>query len=65
MVVKSFVSKSMLVTNSYRVPLYVVSPLLSSCFIILLVVPKNWHLLLLSEGHSVEMCFIVSGVSSP
>ena len=55
----------MLVTNLYKVPPYDVSPSLRSCFIVLLVVPKNWRLLLLSEGHSVRMCFIVSGVSSP
>ena len=54
----------MLLTNLYRVPPYVVSPSLRSCFIVLLVVPKNWRLLLLSEVHSFRMCFFVSGVSS-
>ena len=55
----------MLVKNLYRVPPYAVCPSLRSCFIVLLAEPKkNWRLLLLSEGHSVKMCFIVSGVSS-
>ena len=43
----------------------VVSPSLRSCFTVLLVVPEKWRLLLLSEGHSARMRFIVSGVSSP
>ena len=55
----------MLVRNLYRVPPCVVSPSLRSYFIVLLVVPKKWRLLWLSEGHSVRMCSIVSGVSSP
>ena len=58
LVVSSFVSRSMLVTNLNRVPPYVVSPSLRSCFIVLLVEPKKWRLLLVSEGHSVRMCFI-------
>ena len=65
LVVLSFVSRSLLVTSLYRVPPYVASPPLRSCFIVLLAVPKSWRLLLLSEGHSVRMCFIVSGVPSP
>ena len=55
----------MLVTNLYRVPPYEASPSLRGCFIVLLVEPKNWCLLLLSERHSVRMCFVVSKVSSP
>ena len=55
----------MLAPNLYKVPPYVVSPSLKSCFIVLLVMPKNWRLLLLNEGHSVRICFIVSGVSFP
>ena len=51
----------MLVTNLYSVPPNVVSPSLRSCFIILLVDPKNWGFLFLSKGRSVRMCFIVSG----
>ena len=53
----------MLVTNLYKVPPYVVSPSLKSSSIVLLVVPKNWRILLISQGHSVRMCFIVSRVS--
>ena len=34
-----------------------------SCFTVLLIVPKNWRLLLLSEELSVKMCFIMSGMS--
>ena len=54
----------MCVTKLYRVLLYVVSPSLRSCFIVLLVEPKNWRLLLSSEGRSVRMRLIVNGVSS-
>ena len=55
----------MLITNLYRLSPYIVSPLLRSCFIALLVEPKSWCLLLLSEGRSVRMSSIVSGVSCP
>ena len=55
----------MLVTNLYRVPPYVVAPSSRSCFIVLLLVPNNWRLLLLDEWHSLMMCFIIIGVSSP
>ena len=55
----------MLVTNLYRVSPYVVSPSFWSCFIVLLFEPKNWSFLLVSEGRSVRINFIVSGVSSP
>ena len=54
----------MFVINVYRVSSYVVSSSLS-CFIVLLVEPKNGCLTSLSEGGSVRMRFIVSGVSSP
>ena len=46
-------------------PPHVVSSLLRSSFIVLLVVPKNLHLLLLSDEHFVKKCFSVSGVFSP
>ena len=55
----------MLVKNVHSVTPYAVSPLLRSRFIVLLVEPKNWRLLLLSEERSVWMRFIVSGVSYP
>ena len=55
----------MLVTKLQRVSPYDVSPSLKNCFIVLLVEPKNCRLMLLSEGHFVRTCFIVSGVSSP
>ena len=50
----------MLVTNYYRVSPYVVSPSFRSRFIVLLVEPRNWRLLLLNKGQSVRMCIIVS-----
>ena len=55
----------MLGTKQYRVSPYVVSPSLRSCFIVLLGEPKSWRLLFLSQGHSVRMSFIASGVSAP
>ena len=48
----------MLVTNLCRVSPYDVSPSLRSCFIILLVEPKIWRLLLLSEGKSLGCVFL-------
>ena len=63
-VVYTFVSRSMLVANVYRVSPYVASPALRSFFIVLLE-PNNLRFLLLSEGRSVRMHFIVSGESSP
>ena len=58
-------SRSMLVTNLYRMPPYVVSSSLRSCFRVLLVEPKNRRSLSLSEGRSVRMRFIFSGMPSP
>ena len=55
----------MLITTLYRVAPYVVYPSLWCCFIVLLVEPKNWRILMLSVGRSVKTCFIISGVSSP
>ena len=61
----SFVSRAMLVINLYRAPPYALSPSLSSFFIVLLVEPKHWRLLFLSEGHSIRMRFIDNGVALP
>ena len=55
----------MLVPNLYGVSPYVVPPSLRNCYIVLLVEPKKWRLLLLSEESSVRMHFMVSGVSRP
>ena len=55
----------MVVTTLYKRLPNDISASLWSCFILLLFVPKNWRLLFLSEGHSVRICFIVTGVSSP
>ena len=55
----------MMVKNLYGASPYDVSPTLRSYFIVLPVEPKNLRLLLLSEGPSVKMRFIVCGVSSP
>lgn len=52
-----------MVTNLYKLPPYDRSQSLS-CFAVLINVPRNWRLLLLSEEHTVERCFIVSGMFS-
>ena len=63
-VVLSFISRSLMVRQLYRVSPYVLSQSLWSCLLVLLIEPTNWRLLLLSEGFSVKMRFNVSGVSS-
>ena len=64
MVFCSFVSTSTRVTNLYGVQPYAISSSLRF-FIALLIEPNNWHLQLLSDEHSVRICFIVSEAYSP
>ena len=55
LVVQSFVGRSTLITNLYRVPPYNESPLLRSCFIVLFIEPNN------CEGHLLRYVLLLVG----
>ena len=61
LVVQSFVTRSMLVVNLYRVPQHFVPPSLRRCSIALLVEPKSLRLLLMSGGIPLGFILLLVG----